>query len=68
MSRWRHVLVVVVGFFALVMGNTRAPAAAQPPVAITIAAQTCAWADVSSCSWTLFASSMICPPAASRAA
>jgi hypothetical protein len=33
-------LVAVVGFFALVMGNTtQAPAAAQPPVAITIVAQ-----------------------------
>jgi hypothetical protein len=35
-----YALVAVVGFFALVMGNTtRAPAAAQPPVAITIATQ-----------------------------
>src|SRR6516162_5191349 len=39
MSRWRHVLVAVVGFFALVAGNMRTPAAQQPPVAITIAAQ-----------------------------
>ena len=38
MSRWRHALAVV-GFFALVAGNIRAPAAAQPPVAITITAQ-----------------------------
>ena len=38
MSRWRHALAVE-GFFALVAGNIRAPAAAQPPVAITITAQ-----------------------------
>jgi hypothetical protein len=39
MSRWHHAFVSVVGFFALAMGNPPAPAAAQPPVAITIAAQ-----------------------------